>query len=176
MICKAFLVSFTFYGIIVARYFKYHGHNLFSAENVACKEELKRVTIEKTKLAHELEALQQDTRKIAVSLVFIALLNSVSQVVKEWRKMDTELYEESRKWFTKEIADRDNKLSHINLEIKAKELQWKNDELGLTQQLKKVQADLLALEEKLNVKQEALERVTANIEQVSVLSIISASF
>ncbi|CAI4232788.1 unnamed protein product [Auanema sp. JU1783] len=120
-------------------------------ENQKLSQELKDIANEKANLAIHIKSLDQEKRAIAFE--------------KEQATRNKALYEESKKWFLKEMVEKDNTIAKIRLEISSSALKWQNEKMEYAKQVKELKVQLNKVQDILQIKEESLTKSIASIEE-----------
>ncbi|KAK6734969.1 hypothetical protein RB195_018271 [Necator americanus] len=127
--------------------------HLIATENFALKDELQKVLHEKGVLLQEKSSQEQDMRMLMSE--------------RERARAESEVYTNSRQWFLKEIAERDNKCAELKIEISAKELSWQRERLQLKDEIARLELEAEDHNGQLLLQKKRSEDTVERIEQLS---------
>uniref|UniRef100_A0A1I7TLW4 TPR_MLP1_2 domain-containing protein n=1 Tax=Caenorhabditis tropicalis TaxID=1561998 RepID=A0A1I7TLW4_9PELO len=106
-------------------------------ETYALKDEIHKLTSEHANFKHTKEALEREVHSI--------------QFERQKFQAERDLHAESKKWLMQEVAERDNKVSTLRLEISSKEVQASNERLQYIRDANILSSQVESLNEQLDM-------------------------
>ncbi|EGT55777.1 hypothetical protein CAEBREN_11864 [Caenorhabditis brenneri] len=106
-------------------------------ETYALKDQVQRLTIEQANFKHTKEALEREVQSI--------------QFERQKYITERDLHAESKRWLMQEVAERDNKVSNLRLELSNREVQATNERLQFTREINLLNSKVDNLNEQLDM-------------------------
>ncbi|VDM59315.1 unnamed protein product [Angiostrongylus costaricensis] len=126
---------------------------LIATENFALKDELQKILREKALLTQEKNNRDQEMRTLTSE--------------REKARTESEMYTNSRKWFLEEIAQRDNKLAELRIELSSNMLSWHREKLILKDEVARLQLAAEEHEGQLQLRKKQVDDTLARITELS---------
>lgn len=121
-------------------------------ETFALKDQLKQLTTEKAALAHSIEAFQHERQSIEVDVVQCSSFeNYFFQFERQKYATERDLHAESKRWLMQEVAERDNRVSCLRLELGNKDLEGANERLQYEAKISLLTTQIDGLNAKVNM-------------------------
>ncbi|EFP07636.1 CRE-NPP-21 protein [Caenorhabditis remanei] len=108
-------------------------------ETYALKDQVQKLTYEQANFKHSKEALEKEIQSV--------------QFERQKYTAERELHAESKRWLMQEVAERDNKVSSLRLELSNKDIQGANERLQYVQQINLLNSQVESLNEKIDMLQ-----------------------
>ncbi|GMT14813.1 hypothetical protein PFISCL1PPCAC_6110, partial [Pristionchus fissidentatus] len=135
---------------------------------------LKRVNKEKQLIAVEVQSLKEQLKNLSSQKMELEMQRRDMERAQQDARLECQraadekaVYEESKRWFMNELADRDNKISQLRLEFSGKEVSWQNERMRLVGDKTSAMNEVEDIRVDLSLKQRMLDESNEKLKGIA---------